>query len=497
MKKLLSTLVEMLSVSLCITAIVIPQALQKYTKTIVNGEEKWTLNKQYLSAFDAEKPRPQEIDPQNLFHQKQNSSPDNLFDDRWTLQQPYPTDAWLLAVEADNDFIISTGLSGLSSTPYSELIISTNRGETWTLQRFGTDSLISSIDKYENLIWLGGLVSTPNNGFILKSTDLGKNWEEKLSVDSFGVLYVNFFDENKGVVVSVKENSDSTSLKIFHTTDGGDSWTPNFYTYQGGTQGLKSFHFSNPNDGWQCIGDLPFPSDMGRIMNTTDGGLTWNLQMIDSLDNLDLIKFYDSNYGWAIGHKYDGTKHKLLLYSTTNGGNYWVEQKLFDVEQYIFLPYDMFIQDSLNGWLAVFDNPDLTIYKSNDGFTSLNTLSVINEANFLMGEIEFISSTEGWITSGLGMILYTSDGGDSWNSKHKSVTTEYLYSLDFVDENRGWAASIGSESVIIETENGGVDWDKIYSDSTIRYVDMDFVSEQTGFVVTDNYLANIFAINKT
>ncbi len=92
MKKLLNTIVKTMSISLCITAIVIPQALQQYTKTIVNGQEKWILNRQFLSAFDEKEPNPQQIDPQNLFRQKDNSSPDNLFDDRWSLQQPYPTD---------------------------------------------------------------------------------------------------------------------------------------------------------------------------------------------------------------------------------------------------------------------------------------------------------------------------------------------------------------------------------------------------------------------
>ena len=72
MKKLLNTIVKTLSISLCITAIVIPQALQQYTKTIVNGQEKWKLNKQYLSNFDEEEPQKQGIDPQNLLHKKLN-----------------------------------------------------------------------------------------------------------------------------------------------------------------------------------------------------------------------------------------------------------------------------------------------------------------------------------------------------------------------------------------------------------------------------------------
>jgi len=497
MKKLLKTIVKTMSISLCITTIVIPQALQQYTNTIVNGQEKWTLNKQYLSNLDEEEPPLQQIDPQNLFHQKLNSSPGNLFDDRWTIQLPYPTDTWLLAAEAENDFFISTGINLLSlSSIYSDLIISTDKGENWTIQHFGQNSLLISMDKYEDIVWLGGY-DLEYNGFILKSTDLGNNWEKKLSADSFAVLYVNFFDENNGVVVSENILSSSHIVKIFHTTNGGNSWISNIYLASGYVQGPYCSHFSSHDLGWICISDQ-YSNDISRIINTTDGGLNWEIQFTDTVEEFEMIHFADLNHGWATGvWQESGSGSELRIYSTTNGGNDW-SQQFTVLGEFGSFGSNMSSLDSLNCWLAVSKWPYLEIFRTTDGGNNWTEISQLQYVEFQLGDIKFISDTEGWIVSALGMIHYTSDGGHSWTPKHKSVTTENLYSLDFVDENTGWAASGGwDENVIIKTINGGTDWDIVFSDPTSSYVDMDFVSEQTGFIISENYFSNVYTINKT
>ncbi len=496
MKKLLNTIVKTLSISLCITAIVIPQALQQYTKTIVNGEEKWILNKQYLSAFDEEEPQQQQIDPQELFHQKLNFSPNNIFDDRWTLQLPYPTDAYLIAAEADNDFIISVGvnLSSFSSV-YSDLVISTDKGENWILQRFETDTLLVTMDKYENLIWLGGY-DLEYNGFILKSTDSGKNWNEKLSADSFAVLYVNFFDENNGVVVSENLISPSDILKVFHTTNGGDSWTSYSNILPNVFQDFNSIHFSNHNYGW--ISDQ-YSNNISRIINTTDGGLNWEIQFTDTVAEFEMIHFADLNHGWATGvWQESSSSSELRIYSTTNGGVDWSQQ--FTVQgEFGTFGSNMSSLDSLNCWLAVSKWPYLKIFRTTNGGDDWTEISQLQYVEFQLGDIKFISDTEGWIVSALGMIHYTSDGGYSWEPKHKLVTLTDLEALDFIDTQNGWAAGNSHSTFInndlIKTTNGGDDWSIVYTDSVYNFVDIDFLSEQLGFGIAQDYLNS--SINKT
>jgi photosystem II stability/assembly factor-like uncharacterized protein len=498
MKKLLTAFVKTFSIWLCVTVSVIPQGLLQYTKTLVNGEERWTLNKQDLSIFDEKEPSRQQIDWKNIYYQKQVSFTDNFGDDRWTLQQPYPTDTYLLATEAENDFIISTGFGGLFSNIYSDLIISTDNGENWTIRRFDTDSLLSSMDKYDNLIWLGGIELMTNNGFILKSTDFGKNWVDKLSVDSFAVMYVNFFDATNGVVVCEKElSSGSTSLKIFHTSDGGGSWNANYYSYQGREQGLKSIHFSNHNEGWICIHD-PNASSIGRIINTNDGGMNWVTQFTDSLEEFVMIHFADLNNGWAAGvwKDHPSFSSELRIYSTTDGGSNWFQQFTVEDDFYAIYGCDVYSLDSLNCWLAVSNWPYLKIFRTIDGGNNWNEISQLENIDFQLGDIEYVSATEGWITAGGGSIYFSSDGGYFWDPKHKSVTTQELCALDFVDTYKGWAiggASPSAENILIKTENGGNDWSIIRTDTTdLIFKDLSFISSDTGFLISNNQMAHPF-----
>jgi len=129
----------------------------------------------------------------------------------------------------------------MPTTLYGEIITSTDKGETWSINRSGNDTIFYTMDMEGNSIWVGGIEfdieSEIYNSYIIKSTDLGKSWNEKLSIDSFAVLYLNFFDENTGVAIGEKELSDSFSVKIFHTSDGGDSWTANVNIFQSGFQG--------------------------------------------------------------------------------------------------------------------------------------------------------------------------------------------------------------------------------------------------------------------
>jgi photosystem II stability/assembly factor-like uncharacterized protein len=495
-----------LSISLFITAVIIPQALQQYTRTIVNGQEKWTLNKQFISAFDKEEPQQRQIDPQNLFNQKPEFSHTNSFDKRWSLQLPYPTDTWLFATEADNNVFISAGIS-LSSfeSLYSDLIISTDKGENWTVQQTGLDTLLYTVDIEASSIWVGGAEFNYEtqiyNSFVKMSTDLGITWTNKLEVDSFAVIYIEFFNENNGVVVSENFVQGPDVLKVFKTTDKGNSWVFNTNIWMGNTQGPHSIHFSNSDYGWICVSDLN-SSDTCRIMNTNDGGMNWVEQFADSLESFEMINFSDLNNGWAAGvhSDYSSWTSELRIYSTTNVGNNWSQQFTFQSENSLSVSCNMYSLDSLNCWLAVSIWPYLKIYRTSNGGNDWIEISQLQLIDFQLGDIEFASETEGWITSGLGMIHYTSDGGYSWEPKHKSVTLADLESLDFINSQIGWAAGQSHTSGyfsndLVKTTNGGDDWSIIYSDSIYNFEDIDFLSEQLGFGIVQGN-GNSY-INKT
>jgi len=62
-----------------------------------------------------------------------------------------------------------------------------------------------------------------------------------------------------------------------------------------------------------------------------------------------------------------------------------------------------------------------------------------------------------------------------------SGTTDYLYSIDFINHDTGFVA--GDYGIILKTTDAGSSWNQNYSDSTIIFYDIKFANERIGFVV--------------
>ncbi|MFQ6058765.1 MAG: two-component regulator propeller domain-containing protein [Anaerolineae bacterium] len=66
----------------------------------------------------------------------------------------------------------------------------------------------------------------------------------------------------------------------------------------------------------------------------------------------------------------------------------------------------------------------------------------------------FTDLTHGWAVGAEGIILRTTDGGESWTPQTQG--SEDLYDVHFVDADHGWA--VGANSTILRTANGGESW---------------------------------------
>ena len=76
----------------------------------------------------------------------------------------------------------------------------------------------------------------------------------------------------------------------------------------------------------------------------------------------------------------------------------------------------------------------------------------------LLRHVFFIDSTTGWCAGRDGIIIHTSDGGNTWIEQNSTVQT-FIVSLFFVDKNLGWALTITDTppfgTTVLETTNGG------------------------------------------
>jgi photosystem II stability/assembly factor-like uncharacterized protein len=102
-------------------------------------------------------------------------------------------------------------------------------------------------------------------------------------------------------------------------------------------------------------------------------------------------------------------------------------------------------------------------------------------------EIFFADSLHGWIAGDSGIIIHTSDGGNSWVTQSR-VVDDYILEIFFINRNTGWAAAwnfdgISQHSVIYKTTNSGLNWLRtLYPDSLYLINTIYFLNEQKGFI---------------
>ncbi len=103
-------------------------------------------------------------------------------------------------------------------------------------------------------------------------------------------------------------------------------------------------------------------------------------------------------------------------------------------------------------------------------------------------DVKFITPMKGWITGKYGLILYTEDGGDTWEAQ-ESGTEEDLMRVTFVNEKTGWTA--GRSGTIIHTENGGKKWTTQYNIKALP-TKIFFINEKEGWVTGSNPVGVVY-----
>lgn len=341
-------------------------------------------------------------------------------------------------------------------------------------------------------------------------------WKTVLKGDWSAHLYdVYFISENEGWVVgnsvgltsthgfeSLKKeytgsDSDESESIILHTQDGGENWE---LQHSGiFRKPLKKVYFKTTTIGWSLGED-------GVLINTTDGGKTWNPIEVNTKSNLNGL-FIDGLNGWIVGDW--GT-----LLKTTDGGKSFqkVDTIIFEDRS---LKAIHFI-DQFHGWIITYNNPnDIknsgNIYHTNDGGHTWNKQLQTESALF---GLHFIDRMTGWVVGDKRTIFTTSDGGINWdhithgsNQRHKEeygqpeslgnepLHTFTLYAVDFSDIEHGWI--VGDLGVIlhtsIDTKNSGTrKWKhqrggpRFHNSADGLLLGVDFISNKVGWVVGEN-----------
>jgi len=213
---------------------------------------------------------------------------------------------------------------------------------------------------------------------------------------------------------------------IMHSSDGGTTWKTQRSNV---SSDICSIGFVDSNTGW-AVGKE------GTILSTKDGGETWSMQKSPTNNHLFSVYFFDKNNGWAAG-SFASVVH------TIDGGATWVDQ-----HQEVRKPLDAQLKKE-------------------------KTVLVLKPQDPTFNAIHAVDPDHVWIVGEYGTILYSSNGGDSWqmqecrdiypvvSEKEWISPVPSLYSVYFTNENNGWA--VGMDGIVLRTMNGGKNWEKLSS----------------------------------
>jgi photosystem II stability/assembly factor-like uncharacterized protein len=414
----------------------------------------------------------------------------------WRVQNPLPTESFLLAVEpVTNNTVFAGGLGGT-------LLKSTDAGKTWTVRKLPGLDNIRSIDFSDPLSgWLldsehvyrtadGGVNWTEVSiqtevdmsvysllalkrfgsivylflkpqtavseelinakSVVLKSTDDGRTWKH-LAQEIRGKMLCAFSlnEEVAFLYAEEKANVDESFTTFYKTSDGGETWSKRRFPQANWTPGV---YFLNSNTGF-----------VGKY-RTTDSGATWEdtfSNLLSEDENVDGIFLTDSLHGWSIS----GTK----VFQTTDGGLSWTETNIYSSHQLTDID---FFNDG-TGWVVGWAG---NIFRKKPDSDKWESMSVGQRAN--LNDVFFSDENDGWCVGWSGSILHTSNGGESWEEQPSSVDS-VLYSVRFLDNSEGW---IAGHDVLLHTTDGGREW-KAKSDVYGWFVDIDFFDEKNGLLI--------------
>jgi len=106
--------------------------------------------------------------------------------------------------------------------------------------------------------------------------------------------------------------------------------------------------FISPNEGWLSGGSViieGFSAKItGLIYHTVDGGDTWTIQKEEVGGIFISVQFVNPMEGWSIGY---GTFYQAIIFRSIDGGATWVSEGNVSIE-----PSASYFADSNNGWIV-------------------------------------------------------------------------------------------------------------------------------------------------
>lgn|GEM_PF-2355652 len=271
-------------------------------------------------------------------------------------------------------FTVTQGRIGLAADADGRVWRSDDGGQSWR-----SISTLKRSDPAEHYMMASQIEFVPDGSkawivdtfAVWATTDGGRSWQEVHDL-SFGVLKkqlrrLSFL--NTGSLTAEAQASRSgwavgDAGLILQTSDGGVTWQTlgKDLPFNVGTS-INALKFVSPARGWIAVDDPsePFPEHV--VLFTTDGGKSWQRQK-DVAANVSIasIFFLDNDNGWMVGGEEvsaDEDQRGVLL-TTTNGGHTWQRSRNLPAVDRI---REIYFSSPKDGWFFT----DYNLFRTGDG----------------------------------------------------------------------------------------------------------------------------------
>jgi photosystem II stability/assembly factor-like uncharacterized protein len=284
---------------------------------------------------------------------------------------------------------------------HRHLRVTVDGGQTWKVI-----PATSVIDGFEcvtltrnNRLW-----AVSHEGRVFTSNYPGASWTEisnlrtAASGDFSGAKQIQMVNEAVGWILE--------SLSIWHTKDGGITWTEVLSVLSPGVDGQPTGMFIINETTLLAIGT-------SQVFLTKDGGATWKIQTLRNKPDLRDVWFSDSENGWITGYTSGSKGISMVLFATKDGGESWKELPYSEPE---VMPFSIYFVDN-KGWISghrYFEDGSRKplLLHTDDGGANWSSVPIPHDDPFV-GLIRFSNKSNGWLVS-RDSLYRTEDGGKTW-----------------------------------------------------------------------------------
>lgn len=341
----------------------------------------------------------------------------------WFWSNPLPQGNSLVRVSASGGRVWAGGTTGT-------LLRSDDQGRTWSAVRTGLLAEVKIVEAISaDSVIFGG------NCALRRSDDSGVTvrrlaWSASDDNCSAGIQAVSFPTSVTGFLLL-------TSGDIYATSDGGDNWKKRGVAPQGdGTGAVNDMVFQTPQRGVVSVG--------GKILQSTDGGVTWKDAAVTATGSRAFsFAFANSATGLAAGD------HGELL-RTLDGGETWIPiDRSPDLAQ---LPF--FTDITCGGPLVCIAEHagGGSLQRTDDGGATWHSTTV---PGGVPADVTFADGGSAVAVGAGGMIARSTDAGASFSRVDAQVTGAYS---GLAGDSRTSAVAWGTGGSIARTLDGGLTW---------------------------------------